>query len=125
MAKYAPHIVPTKTACMERFKADLIIHLYKAMVSIEFSSLASLIDRAKQLEAREIEERAEREQRKKEMEKFYGNQSRREAVIIEPARYPNAPVQRRNKKKWGGQYRGVSAQLSPTVSVTYGVGQVV
>ena len=70
LAKYAPYSVPTKTACMERFKARLITPLYKAIVSIEFSSLTNLIDRAKQLEAREIEERREREQRKKTMEKF-------------------------------------------------------
>ena len=70
LAKYAPYSVPTETACMERFKAGLITPLYKAIVSTEFSSLASLIDRAKQLEAREIEEREEREQRKKAMKKF-------------------------------------------------------
>ena len=61
LAKYAPYAVPTETACMERFKTGLITPLYKAIVSTEFSSLASLIDRAKQLEAREIEERTERE----------------------------------------------------------------
>ena len=73
MAKYASYTVPTETACMERFKVGLIIPLYKVMVSTEFSFLTSLIDRAKQLEAREIEERAEREQRKKAMGKSLGS----------------------------------------------------
>ena len=62
MAKYAPYSVPTKIAHIERFKVGLIMPLYKAIVSSEFSSLISLIDRAKQLEARELEEKAEREQ---------------------------------------------------------------
>ena len=70
LAKYASYSVPIETARMERFKAGLITPLYKAIVSTEFSSLVSLIDRAKQLEAREIEERIEREQRKKAMRKF-------------------------------------------------------
>ena len=83
MTKYAPYVVPTETARMERFKAGLITPLYKAMVSIEFPSLASLIDKAKQLEARKIEERVEREQRKKAMGKPQDSQNRREAVIIE------------------------------------------
>ena len=60
LAKYEPYAVPTGTARMERFKAGLITPLYKAMVSTELTSLASLIDKAKQLEAKEIEERAER-----------------------------------------------------------------
>ena len=98
LAKYASYSVPTETARMERFKEGLITPLYKAIVSTKFFSLASLIDRAKQLEAREIEERAEREQRKKTMKKFQDSQSRRGAVIIEQAGYPNAPVQHRNKK---------------------------
>ena len=102
MAKYAPYAVPTKIAHMERFKAELITPLYKAMVSTEFSFLPSLIDRAKQLEAREIEEMAEREQRKKAIGKSQGSQSRGEAVVMEPAGYPNAPVQHRNKMKWRG-----------------------
>ena len=99
LAKYVPYSVPIETARMERFKAGLITPLYKAIVSTEFPSLVSLIDRAKQLEVREIEERAGREQRKKVMEKFQDSQSRGEAFIIEPAGYPNAPMQRRNKKK--------------------------
>ena len=70
LAKYAPYSVPTQIERMERFKEGLITPLYKVIVSTEFSSLASLIDRAKQLETREIEERREREQRKKAMEKF-------------------------------------------------------
>ena len=70
LAKYASYAVSIETARMKRFKVGLITPLYKAIVSTEFLSLASLIDRAKQLEAREIEERGEREQRKKAMGKF-------------------------------------------------------
>ena len=92
LAKYAPYSVPTETIRMERFKARLITPLCKAIVSTEFPSLASLIDRAKQLEAREIEERDKREQNKKAMGKFQDSQSRGEAVIIEPVGYPNAPM---------------------------------
>ena len=51
-----------------------------------------MIDRAKQLEAREIEEKARREQRKKPIGKFQDSQSRGGAVIIESAGYPNTPV---------------------------------
>ena len=36
LAKYAPYSIPTETACMERFKAGLIIPLYKAIISTEF-----------------------------------------------------------------------------------------
>ena len=61
LAKFAPYSVPIETACMERFKVGLITPLYKAIMSAEFSSLTSLIDRAKQLEAKEIEEKAKRE----------------------------------------------------------------
>ena len=73
MAKYASYSIPIETARIERFKAGLIMPLYKAIVSTEFSSLTSLIDRAKQLEAKEIEEKAEREQRKTAMGKFQGS----------------------------------------------------
>ena len=83
LAKFAPYLVPIKTASMERFKASLITPLYKAIVSTEFPSLTSLIDRAKQLEARKIGEKAEREQRKKAVGKFQDSQSRGEAVTIE------------------------------------------
>ena len=62
---YAPYSVPIETACMGRFKAGLITPLYKAIVSTEFPSLASLIDRAMQLEAREIKERRERENKER------------------------------------------------------------
>ena len=62
MAKYAPYTVPTEAARVERFKARLIMSLFKVLVSIEFSSLTKLIDRASQLEIRENEEREEREQ---------------------------------------------------------------
>ena len=59
------------------------------------------------------------------MKKFQDSQSRREAVTIEQARYPNVPVQHKNKKKWRGQYRGVPAQPIPIVSVAYGAEQAV
>ena len=61
LAKYASYLIPTDTVCMERFKAELITPLYKVIVYTKFSSLASLIDRTKQLEARDIEETTKRE----------------------------------------------------------------
>ena len=70
LAKYAPYAVSIETARMERFKARLITPLYEAIVSTKFPLLASLIDRTKQLEDKKIEERGEREQRKKAIEKF-------------------------------------------------------
>ena len=57
LAKYAPYAVPTEAARVERFKAGLIMPLFRALASIEFSSLTKLIDRASQLEVRENEER--------------------------------------------------------------------
>ena len=122
LAKFVPYSVSTETARIERFKAGLITPLYKAIVSTEFSSLTSLIDQAKHLKAKEIEEKAEREQRKKAMRKFQGGQSRGGAVTIEPAGYPTAPIPHRNKKKWRGQYRDVPAQPILAVSVAYGAG---
>ena len=58
-----------ETAHMERFKVGLIAPLYKALLAIEFSSLTKLIDRAKQLKAKENKERVERELRKKSSRK--------------------------------------------------------
>ena len=56
MAKYAPYAVPTEAAWVERFKAGLIMPLFKALASTEFFSLTKLIDKASQLEIRENEE---------------------------------------------------------------------
>ena len=46
MAKYAPYVVPTEAARVERFKVGLIMPLFRALAGIEFSSLTKLIDRA-------------------------------------------------------------------------------
>ena len=69
MAKYAPYVVPTEAARVERFKAGLIMPLFRALASTEFFSLTKFIDRVSQLEIRENEERAERELRKKSLGK--------------------------------------------------------
>ena len=47
LAKYAPYIVPIEAARVDRFKAGLILALYKTLVVTKFSSLTKLIDRAK------------------------------------------------------------------------------
>ena len=83
MAKYAPYIVPTKATRVERFKVVLIMPLYKELVATEFSSLTKLIDKAKELEARDNEEKVERDQRKKAIGKPQSSQSRRVAVAME------------------------------------------
>ena len=62
LAKYAPYIIPTKAARVERFIAGLIMPLYNALVATEFPSLTRMIDKAKLLEARYKEERIERDQ---------------------------------------------------------------
>ena len=61
LAKYAPYVVPTEAARVERFKARLIMSLFRALASTKFSSLTKLIDRASQLEIKKNEEREERE----------------------------------------------------------------
>ena len=82
MAKYAPYAVPTEAARVERFKAGLIMPLFRALASIEFSSLTKLIDRASQLEIRENEERAERELRKKSLGKGQSSGSRSRGTVF-------------------------------------------
>ena len=69
MAKYASCAVPTEAMRVERFKAGLIMSLFRALTSTEFFSLTKLINRASQLEVRENEERVERELRKKSLGK--------------------------------------------------------
>ena len=61
LARYAPYIVPIEAAKVERFRARLIMPLYNALVTTEFSSLTRMIDKAKMLEARYKEERIERD----------------------------------------------------------------
>ena len=55
--------------------------LYKALAAIEFSSLTKLIDRAKQLEARENEERVEKELRKKSSKKRQNSGGRSKGAV--------------------------------------------
>ena len=69
MAKYAPYAVSTEAVWVERFKAGLIMPLFRALMGVEFFSLTKLIDRANQLEIKENEVRAERELRKKSLGK--------------------------------------------------------
>ena len=82
LAKYAPYIVSMEAARVKRFKAWLIRPLYKALAATEISSLTKLIGRAKQLEARENEERTERELRKKGLEKGQNSRGRSEGVVL-------------------------------------------
>ena len=121
MAKYAPYIVPTEVARVERFKAGLIIPLYKELVATEFLSLTKLIDKAKQFEARDNEEKVERDQRKKAMGKPQSSQSKRGVIAVEQVRYSITLIQHRNKKK-RGQFRSAPVHPTPTVLGTYGVG---
>ena len=81
LAKYAPYIVPTEAARVERFKAGLIMPLFRALVSTEFFSLTKLFDRANQLEIKENEERAERELRKKSLGKGQSSGDRSEGIV--------------------------------------------
>lgn len=80
LSKYAPHIVPTETARVERFRSGLFAPLYNAVLSAECSTLSKLIDKAKQWEIRNKEERMEREQRKKGQMKGQGNRGRTEGT---------------------------------------------
>ena len=82
MAKYAPYTVPTEVARVERFKAGLIMPLFRALVSTEFFSLTKLIDRASQLKIRENEERAKGELRKKSLEKGQSNGHRSGGTVL-------------------------------------------
>ena len=61
LEKYAPHIIFTEVARVERFRSGLIIQLYNAMVVAKFLTLSKLIDKAKQWRLRNREERLERE----------------------------------------------------------------
>ena len=63
LTRYTLYIVPTKVVRVERFRARLIMPLYNALVATEFSTLIKVINKAKQLEARYKEERAEREEK--------------------------------------------------------------
>ena len=82
LAKYASYTVPTKAARVERFKARLIISLFRALAGTEFSSLTKLIDRASQLEIKENEERVERELRKKSLEKGQSSGGRSGGTVL-------------------------------------------
>ncbi len=61
LGKYAPYIIPTEAARIERFRRGLISPLYNAVLAVEVPTLSRLIDKAKQWETRNKEERAERE----------------------------------------------------------------
>lgn len=65
LGKYAPYIIPTEAARIERFKSGLIAPLYNTVLTAEFPTLSKLIDKAKQWETRSKEERAEKELRRK------------------------------------------------------------
>ena len=82
LAKYAPYVVPTEAARIERFKVGLIMPLFRALASTEFSSLTKLSDRASQLEIRENEERAKRELRKKSLGKGQSSGGRSGGTIF-------------------------------------------
>ena len=47
LSKYAPHIIPTETAGVKRFRSGLIVPLYNAMLAAEFLTLSKLIDKEK------------------------------------------------------------------------------
>ena len=66
---YAPYIILTKATRMERFRKGLITPLYITLAAAKFPTLSRLIDKAKLLEARHKEDKAEREQRKQLMGK--------------------------------------------------------
>ena len=123
LAKYAPYIVPTEAARVERFRAGLIMPLYNALVATEFPSLTRMIDKAKLLEARYKEERIERDQRKKNMGKPQGGQSKGgSATTVEQAGYPVAPTPYRSNKR-RRQFRDAPANPSQIGPATSGVGQ--
>ena len=82
LAKYAPYVVPTKAAWVERFKVELIMPLFRVLVGTEFSSLTKLIDRASQLKIRENEERAKRELRKKSLGKGQSSGGRSGGTVL-------------------------------------------
>ena len=65
LSKYAPLIVPTESDRMEMFRHGLVGPIYMALATIDFPSLARIIDKAKQVEARFKVEKKFRKQRKK------------------------------------------------------------
>src|SRR5262249_17450523 len=50
LSKYAPWIVPTEAARVERFRSGLIAPLYNALLAAEFPTLSRIIDKAKMWE---------------------------------------------------------------------------
>ena len=57
-------MVLTEAMKVKRFKAGLVTLLYNALVPVEFPMLSKLVDTAKQLEARQREDREERKQKR-------------------------------------------------------------
>ena len=57
LSKYASHVIPTEATRVERFRIGLIALLYKNLLTMEFTTLSKLIDKAKLWEIRDKEER--------------------------------------------------------------------
>ena len=125
LAKYAPYAVPTKATRVKRFKAGLIMTLFRALAGIEFFSLTKLIDRANQLEIRENEERVERELKKKSLGKGQSSKGRLRGTVpsegqVEQFTYsasPN-PHKRRNWRRGQPQHTVMSSAPQPPISMT-------
>ena len=105
LGKYARHIISTELDRVERFRAGLIRPIYNAMVATRFSTLTELVDRAKMWEGRRDDEKKEREQQRKPVEK---GEARSTAKTAD--RPPAHPYKRGGKKKIE-QYRTI-----PTVA---------
>src|SRR5262249_34648972 len=104
LSKYAPGIVPTEAARVERFRSGLIAPLYNAVLAVQSPTLSGLIDKAKQWETRNREER-EREQRRKTGQSSRGQSER---ASFPPRQTEHTAQSAPQSQQKSGQGRGQS-----------------
>ena len=104
LRKYAPHMIPIEANKVERFRAGLIRPIYNAMVATDFPTLSTLVDKAKRWKGKRDEEKKEREQLRKIIEKGHEGKERKEetgAIARTTDRLPLYPHRGGKEKRKG------------------------
>src|SRR5262249_40534124 len=123
LSKYAPWIVPTEAARVERFRTGLKAPLYNALLAAEYPTLSKIIDKAKLWEIRNKEERVRKEQRGKFKKGGQGSRNKSEGVSAQihnteaQSQFTSQSQIRRGQKR--GQSQGSSVQSAPGGVQTY------